>query len=102
RALVDADEVDEREQREGQQRPGPDLVEGDLGRVNRLGRDRRRSGGDVGHGMKPPRDCASRSADLSGGPSSWLPADMTGHSGATAPDSHRLPRTVARAGKPTR
>jgi len=35
------------------------------------------------------------SSGVGDSPSSWLPGLRPGHSGATAPDSHRLPRTVA-------
>src|SRR5262249_19166601 len=43
----------------------------------------------------PPRDMASRALKGSRRTSSWLPGRRPGHSGATAPDSHRVPRAAA-------
>src|SRR4051812_5161969 len=60
---------------------------------------RRTRGDDVRHG-EPPGDDASPTTVVSEGPKSWLPGpEGPGHSGATAPDSHRLPRTNARGGE---
>src|SRR4051812_16562724 len=98
RALLDTDRVQQREQREREQRPRPDVIKRDGGRMECPGQ-RRTRGGDVRHG-EPPGDDASPTTVVSEGPKSWLPGpEGPGHSGATAPDSHRLPRTNARGGE---
>src|SRR3954453_3123802 len=96
-ALVGADEVDERQQREPEQRPRPDLTQRDGGRMDGLGQ-RRARGDHVRHG-EPPGDGASPTtvSAMARSPGSRA-TPRPGHSGATAPDSHRLPPAIPREG----
>src|SRR3954451_14769827 len=70
-ALLEADRVDQRQQREGEKGPRPDLIERDGGRMDCPGQRRARGDG-VRHG-EPPGDDASPTTVVSEGPKSWLP-----------------------------
>ena len=93
RAFVGADEVQLHHERDGEQRVRPDLAEADRGRVEALGQLATARG--LLPASEPPGDYASPPAVFATGESPGSRSRRSGHSGATAPVSHRLPRTIA-------